>query len=52
MAIFNFKIAYYKGLENTKVDTLNRKADYLRDKKEVSYTIFVEGETSLTYNRP
>jgi hypothetical protein len=51
MAIFNFKIVYCKGLENTKVDALSRRADYLRDKKEVSYTIFVEGEISLTYNR-
>jgi hypothetical protein len=52
MATFNFKIAYCKGSENTKADALSRRADYLRDKREVSHTIFAEGETSLTYNRP
>jgi hypothetical protein len=52
MAPFNFKIVYRKGSENTKADVLSRRADYLRDKEEVSYTIFIRGEDSLTYNRP
>ena len=39
LLLYNFIISYYKGLENSKVDTLSQKTKYFKEKKLVEYLI-------------
>ncbi len=32
LIIYNFRISYIKGIENTRADTLSRKPEYLNNK--------------------
>ena len=48
--MYNFRISYIKGIENTRVDTLNRKPEYLKNKKHESRVILKEEEDSLVFN--
>ena len=41
-----------KGLENGKVNALNRKFEYYKNKKHISHTILIIGELGLKYNKP
>ena len=50
MAVYNFKISYIKGLENTRVDTLSRKPEYLENKTYPSYAILKVELDGLVFN--
>ena len=50
MAVYNFKISYIKKTENTKVDTLSRKPEYLENKTYPSYAILKAESDGLVFN--
>jgi hypothetical protein len=50
LAIYNFKILYIKGNENTRADILSRKPEYLENKIYELYTIFKQEGDSLIFN--
>ena len=50
MAVYNFKISYIKGLENTRVDALSKKPEYLRNKIYPSYAILKAESDGLVFN--
>ena len=50
MAVYNFKISYIKGLENTRADTLSRKPEYLENKTYPSYAILKVEPDGLVFN--
>ena len=51
MSLFNFKIFYRKGLDNTKIDALSQRADYALGKLEALYSILQkQADGSITYN--
>ena len=39
LANYNFKILYYKGLENSRVDALSRRVDYVEDRPKPLHAI-------------
>ena len=41
-----------KGLENEKTNTLNRKPEYHKNKKYISYIILTARKLGLKYNKP
>ena len=51
LASYNFRITYYKGLENAKADTLSRWLDYIEDRLIESNTILKQMDQGLVYNR-
>ena len=50
MAVYNFKISYIKGLENTRADTLSKKPEYLENKTYPSYAILKADPDGLVFN--
>ena len=50
MAVYNFKISYIKGLENTRADALSRKPEYLENKTYPSYAILKAEPGGLVFN--
>ena len=50
MAVYNFKISYVKGLENTRADALSRKPEYLENKTHPSYAILKVEPDGLVFN--
>ena len=50
MAVYNFKISYVKGTENTRADTLSRKPEYLENKTYPSYAIPKSEPDGLVFN--
>ena len=48
---YNFQISYVKGLENGRIDILNRKPEYYKNKKYIFYTILIIRELGLEYNK-
>ena len=50
MAVYNFKISYIKGLENTRADTLSKKPEYLENKTYPSYAILKVELDGLVFN--
>ena len=50
MAVYNFKISYIKGLENTRADTLSKKPEYLENKTYPSYAILKAAPAGLVFN--
>ena len=49
---YNFKILYIKGMENGRANALNKKLEYLKNKKHVSHTILRTNKLGLLYNQP
>ena len=49
MAPVKFRIYYVKGKENARVDTLNRRLNYIKDIKLKEYRIFKIIKTTLVY---
>ena len=50
MAVYNFKISYIKGTENTRADTLSRKPEYLENKTYPLYAILKAKPDGLVFN--
>ena len=49
--MYNFIILHYKGLENSKANTLSQKTNYFKEKKEIKYLILRTNQGStLSYN--
>ena len=48
---YNFQISYIKGLESGKINILNRKPKYYKNKKYISHTILIVGKLRLEYNK-
>ena len=49
--IYNFKIIYIKGIENTQADTLSRKPEYLSNKIYELRAILKQDSNSLVFNK-
>ena len=49
--IYNFKITYIKGIENTQADTLSRKLEYLSNKTHELRAILKQDSDSLVFNK-
>jgi hypothetical protein len=50
LAIYNFRILYIKGIENTRADILSRKEEYQEEGKTELYIIFCREDNSLVFN--
>jgi hypothetical protein len=50
LLLYNFKIVYQKGSENSKANTLSQQTDYPGYKVEKEKAIFKQKEDSLVYN--
>ncbi len=48
--MYNFRISYIKGIENTRVDALSGKLEYLNNKKYKSRVILRIEEDLLVFN--
>ena len=48
---YNFQIFYIKELENRKINTLNKKLKYYKNKKYISHTILIIEKLGLKYNK-
>jgi hypothetical protein len=48
--LYNFKITYQKGSENSRADTFSQQTDYPRYKVEKEKAIFKQEKDSLVYN--
>ena len=48
---YNFQIFYIKKLENRKVNVLNKKSKYYKNKKHISHTILITKKLELEYNK-
>ena len=49
---YNFQISYMKGLKNGRINILNRKSKYHKNKKYISHAILTIEELGLKYNKP
>ena len=49
---YNFQIFYIKKLENRRINTLNKKFKYYKNKKHISHTILIVEKLRLKYNKP
>ena len=50
MAVYNFKISYIKGSEDTRVDALSKKLEYLKNKTYPLYAILKAELDGLVFN--
>ena len=50
LLVYNFKITYYKGSENSRADALSRRPDYRKDLLQTDKLILKEQTDSLKYN--
>jgi len=50
LAEYYFKIKYIKGTDNTRVDTLNRKAELQDDKKVKEVILRMDKDSKIRYN--
>ena len=48
---YNFQISYIKELENGKINILNKKPKYHKNKKHIFYMILNIKELGLKYNK-
>ncbi len=48
--MYNFKILYIKGSENTRANALSRKPEYLKNKTYISKVILKSDRDNLTFN--
>jgi len=52
LSSYNFQIQYWKKSENSKINVLSRRADYLTDKSQINQTILQENsDDSIVYNK-
>jgi hypothetical protein len=51
LVIYNLKIKYIKGTENTRIDILNCKPRYKNSNKSEKITIFKKNNDKLILNR-
>jgi hypothetical protein len=51
LALYNFRILYIKGLENTRADALSRKPEYLSNKTYKSQAILKTDGDLLVFNK-
>ena len=50
LLVYNFKITYCKGLENSRADALSRRLDYRKDLLQIDKLMLKEELDSLKYN--
>jgi hypothetical protein len=50
LVIYNFRIFYIKGTENTRADIFSRKEEYQEEEKTKLYIIFRKEDNSLVFN--
>ena len=47
---YYFKIKYVKGIDNTRVDTFNRKAELQGSKKLLNTILYINKDRKIRYN--